>query len=57
MTVTVGCIRPCPALGARLVDLVHSTVRGAAGAALLNTELLVNQGMVCGAAPGHGKRI
>ncbi|HPS77729.1 MAG TPA: aspartate-semialdehyde dehydrogenase [Thermoanaerobaculaceae bacterium] len=46
MTVTVGRIRSCPVLGLRLVALVHNTIRGAAGAALLNAELLVRQGMV-----------
>ena len=41
MTVSVGQIRPCPILDVRLVALVHNTVRGAAGAAVLNAELLV----------------
>lgn len=46
MTVSVGRIRPCPLLDVRLVALVHNTVRGAAGAALLNAELMVSEGMV-----------
>ncbi len=41
MTVTVGRIRPCPILGCKLVALGHNVVRGAAGAALLNAELIV----------------
>ncbi len=41
MTVTVGRVRPCPVLGTRFVALGHNTVRGAAGAALLNAELLL----------------
>lgn len=41
MTVTCGRLRPCPVLGYKLVALGHNTVRGAAGAALLNAELLV----------------
>jgi aspartate-semialdehyde dehydrogenase len=41
MTVTVGRIRPCPILGYKLVALGHNVVRGAAGAALLNAELIV----------------
>jgi hypothetical protein len=41
MTVTVGRIRPCPILGYKLVALGHNLVRGAAGAALLNAELIV----------------
>jgi len=40
MSVSVGRIRPCPILDIRMVALVHNTVRGAAGAALLNAELL-----------------
>jgi len=46
MTVTVGRVRPCPLLHLRLVLLSHNTVRGAAGAALQNAELLVARGMV-----------
>lgn len=40
MSVSVGRIRPCPILDVRLVALVHNTVRGAAGAAILNAELM-----------------
>jgi aspartate-semialdehyde dehydrogenase len=43
MTVTVGRIRPCPILGYKLVALGHNLVRGAAGAALLNAELIVSR--------------
>ncbi len=39
MTVTVGRVRPCPALHLRFLVLAHNLVRGAAGAALLNAEL------------------
>lgn len=46
MTVSVGRIRPCPVLDVRMVGLVHNTVRGAAGAALLNAELLKAKGLV-----------
>ena len=41
MTVHVGRIRSCPILGYKLVALGHNVVRGAAGAALLNAELIV----------------
>ena len=41
MTVHVGRIRPCPILGYKMVVLGHNVVRGAAGAALLNAELIV----------------
>lgn len=41
MTVTCGRLRTCAVLGYKLVALGHNTVRGAAGAALLNAELIV----------------
>jgi len=44
MSVTVGRVRPCPVLGLRMVALVHNTIRGAAGVALLNAELLKAKG-------------
>ncbi len=40
MTVSVGRLRACPLEDVRLVALVHNTVRGAAGGAILNAELL-----------------
>lgn len=43
MTVTVGRIRRDPILDLRLVAVGHNTVRGAAGAALLNAELLIRE--------------
>ncbi len=53
MTVSVGRIRRCPVLHYRLVALGHNTVRGAAGAALLNMELLAVDGWL-GPPPGAG---
>jgi len=44
MAVSVGRIRPCPVLDWKLVVLGHNTIRGAAGAAILNAELMVAQG-------------
>ena len=44
MTVTVGRLRPDPAFDLKFTVLVHNTVRGAAGAALLNAELLAATG-------------
>ncbi|MCS7082964.1 MAG: aspartate-semialdehyde dehydrogenase [Bacteroidetes bacterium] len=44
MSISLGRLRPCPVGHVRFVALVHNTVRGAAGAALLNAELLVRQG-------------
>lgn len=49
MAVTVGRVRPCTLLDIRLALLSHNTVRGAAGAAIQNAELLVASGLV----PGH----
>ncbi|HYM61637.1 MAG TPA: aspartate-semialdehyde dehydrogenase [Thermoanaerobaculia bacterium] len=46
MAVSVGRLRRCPLLDLRMVVLVHNTIRGAAGAALLNAELLVAKGML-----------
>jgi aspartate-semialdehyde dehydrogenase len=46
MAVTVGRLRPCTLLDLRMVALVHNTIRGAAGAALLNAELLEARGML-----------
>jgi aspartate-semialdehyde dehydrogenase len=40
MSVTVGRIRPCPVLGMKFVAMGHNTIRGAAGAAILNAELM-----------------
>lgn len=40
MSVSIGRLRACPILDLRMVALVHNTVRGAAGAAVLNAELL-----------------
>jgi aspartate-semialdehyde dehydrogenase len=44
MTVFAGRIRPDPLLDVRLIALAHNTVRGAAGASLLNAELLAARG-------------
>ena len=46
MTVTVGRVRPCPLHHLRLVALGHNLVRGAAGAAVQNAELLVASGLL-----------
>ena len=44
MTITVGRIKPDSVLDYRFVALSHNTIRGAAGAAILNAELLVALG-------------
>ena len=44
MTTSVGRLRPCGVLDWKFTVLSHNTIRGAAGAALLNAELLKVQG-------------
>jgi aspartate-semialdehyde dehydrogenase len=46
MAVSVGRLRDCPILDYRFVALVHNTIRGAAGAAILNAELLEAKGLL-----------
>ncbi|MGZ5433358.1 MAG: aspartate-semialdehyde dehydrogenase [Thermoanaerobaculia bacterium] len=46
MAVSVGRLRHCPILDIRFVVLVHNTIRGAAGAAILNAELLKAKGLL-----------
>jgi len=46
MSVSIGRLRPCPLLDIRMVALVHNTIRGAAGTALLNAELLDARGLL-----------
>jgi aspartate-semialdehyde dehydrogenase len=46
MTVTVGRLRRCPVLDFKFVALGHNTIRGAAGAAILNAELMHREGLL-----------
>jgi aspartate-semialdehyde dehydrogenase len=46
MAAFVGRLRPCPVLDWKFVALGHNTVRGAAGAAVLNAELLYSEGLL-----------
>jgi aspartate-semialdehyde dehydrogenase len=46
MTVSVGRLRPCPVLDYKFIALGHNTIRGAAGVAILNAELLHRDGML-----------
>jgi aspartate-semialdehyde dehydrogenase len=48
MTVTVGRVRPCPVLDVKFIALGHNTIRGAAGAAVLNAELMRAEGLLQG---------
>lgn len=46
MAVSVGRIRPCNVMDYKMTCLVHNTIRGAAGAAVLNAELMKAQGWI-----------
>jgi aspartate-semialdehyde dehydrogenase len=46
MATSIGRLRPCPVLDYKFVALSHNTVRGAAGAAVLNAELMQSEGML-----------
>ena len=47
MAAVVGRVRECPLLDVKLTLLSHNLLRGAAGAALLNAELLAARGFFC----------
>src|SRR2546421_381721 len=46
MTVSIGRLRPCPVLDYKYIALGHNTIRGAAGAAILNAELMHREGLL-----------
>jgi aspartate-semialdehyde dehydrogenase len=46
MAVSIGRVRPCPVLTVKFVALGHNTVRGAAGASVLNAELMQAEGLL-----------
>ena len=46
MTITVGRLYPDNIFDYRFVGLSHNTLRGAAGAAVLNAELLISKGLI-----------
>jgi aspartate-semialdehyde dehydrogenase len=48
MTITIGRLKPDTVLDYRFVVLSHNTIRGAAGAAILNAELLIALGHLTG---------
>ena len=61
MTVSVGRIQACPAMapdgrGVQFVVLSHNTLRGAAGGAVLNAELLLAQGRLLRNQTSHPAR-
>jgi aspartate-semialdehyde dehydrogenase len=46
MATFLGRLRPCPVLDYKFIALGHNTVRGAAGAAVLNAELMYSEGLL-----------
>ncbi len=46
MPVFVGRLRECPVLDLKFIACAHNTIRGAAGAAVLNAELMVSEGVL-----------
>jgi aspartate-semialdehyde dehydrogenase len=46
MPVFVGRVRKCPVLDIKFVACGHNTIRGAAGAAVLNAELMASEGLL-----------
>jgi aspartate-semialdehyde dehydrogenase len=44
MAVFIGRLRKCAVLDYKFIALGHNTVRGAAGAAVLNAELMKSEG-------------
>jgi aspartate-semialdehyde dehydrogenase len=46
MTITVGRLYPDNVFDYRFVALSHNTIRGAAGAAILNAELLIDRSLI-----------
>jgi aspartate-semialdehyde dehydrogenase len=53
MAATVGRLRPCSLLDWKFIVLSHNTIRGAAGAAVLNAELLMTLGKLSGTREPH----
>jgi aspartate-semialdehyde dehydrogenase len=46
MVVFVGRLRECPVLDVKFLACGHNTIRGAAGAAVLNAELMASEGLL-----------
>ncbi len=46
MTTSIGRLRAAEGGGVRFATVAHNTLRGAAGAAVLNAELLIAEGWV-----------
>jgi aspartate-semialdehyde dehydrogenase len=46
MSTTVGGLQSCPLLDWKFTAMGHNTIRGAAGASILNAELAVARGLL-----------
>ena len=46
MALSMGRLRECPVLGWKFLCMAHNTIRGAAGAAVLNAELMHSEGFI-----------
>lgn len=46
MSTIIGRVRKCPVFDIKMVILGHNTIRGAAGAAVLNAETMVHKGYI-----------
>jgi aspartate-semialdehyde dehydrogenase len=46
MAISVGRVRPCEVFDLKMVVLSHNTIRGAAGGAILNAEIMAARGML-----------
>jgi aspartate-semialdehyde dehydrogenase len=57
MAAVVGRVRECPLLDIKLTLLSHNLVRGAAGAALLNAELLAARGFLNRRVPADDSQL
>jgi len=53
MSTLVGRVRECSVLDIKMVILGHNTIRGAAGAAILNAETMLSKGLIEGPKPEH----
>jgi aspartate-semialdehyde dehydrogenase len=46
MVISIGRLRKCPLFDWKFVILSHNTIRGAAGCAILNAELMAKKGYI-----------
>ena len=46
MAISFGRVEACPVMGLKYFAMSHNTVRGAAGAAILNAEILLKTGRI-----------